>query len=196
MSTRILKSALAVPLILIFLACSFFTPESASRPSAADIEKEEQAVYSFFVNKDSTTLILQDTSTNISDDNPQQTIEYIKSGLKDVSKETLASYLDRNKQPTQLSAEMDLGVDYILLSNEELSKITGQPNWHKTLNEQYPGSGGYLMFSRVGFNNTLDQALIYVGSVAGPLMGSGSCYLMEKKNGEWLIKEQIMVWIS
>jgi len=48
----------------------------------------------------------------------------------------------------------------------------------------------------VGFNNSLDQAVIYVGNMAGPLIGSGFYYLMEKKNGEWVIKEQVMVWIS
>jgi len=33
-------------------------------------------------------------------------------------------------------------------------------------------------------------------SAAQPMMGSGFYYLMEKKNGEWLIKEQVMAWIS
>jgi hypothetical protein len=28
------------------------------------------------------------------------------------------------------------------------------------------------------------------------LMGSGSYYLMEKQNGEWILKDQVMVWIS
>jgi hypothetical protein len=196
MSAQILKNVPAVSLMLATLACSFFTPRSASTPGAADIEKEEQAVYSFFVSGSGTALILQDTSTNMSDDNPQQTIDYIQSGLKGISRETLDRYVERNKQPSQLSPAMDLGAKYILLNREELAKITNQPDWGKVLNEKYPNSGGYIMFSRVGFNNTLDQALIYVGRMAGPLAGAGYYYLMEKKNGEWTIKEQIMVWIS
>jgi hypothetical protein len=32
--------------------------------------------------------------------------------------------------------------------------------------------------------------------MGGPLMGSGFYYLMEKENGEWILKEQYMVWIS
>ncbi|HLO14778.1 MAG TPA: hypothetical protein VK206_08115 [Anaerolineales bacterium] len=196
MSIQIFKSALAVSLALVFLACSFFIPQAAPTPSAVDIEKEEQAVYSVFVSGQGTVLILRDTSTNISGDNPQQTLDYIKSGLKDISHETLDNYLERNKQPSQLSPDMDLGMEYILLSPEELAKITSQPNWHEILREKYPNSGGYLIFSRVGFNHSLDQALIYVGQVAGPLMGAGYYYLMEKKDGEWKIKEQIMVWIS
>jgi len=196
MSTPILKSTLTVFLALIFLACSLFIPRSGSTPSAADVEKEEQAVYSFFVSGHDTALILQDTSINISDDRPQETVDYIKSGMKDVSKETLDHFTERNRQPGQLSPNMDLGVDYILINTQELAKLTRQPNWREVLNEQYPNAGGYLVFSRVGFNHTLDQALIYVAGIAGPWMGSGSYYLMEKKDGEWIIKEQIMAWIS
>ena len=196
MSTQIFKSALTMCLALVFLSCSFFTPKSTTKPSAADVEKEEQAVYSFFVPEQGTALILRDTSTNISGDNPQQTIDSIKSNWKGVSEETLDSYLERNKQPSQLSPDMDLGTEYILLSTEELAKVTSQPNWHEALKDKYPNSNGYIMFSRVGFNNTLDQALIYVGNIAGPLAGAGYYYLMQKKNGEWTIKDQMMVWIS
>lgn len=45
---------------------------------------------------------------------PEHSIEYIKSGLKGISKETLDSYLARNTQPGQLSPDMNLGMDYVL----------------------------------------------------------------------------------
>jgi hypothetical protein len=180
---------------LAVLACSLFTPSPT--PSAAEIEKEEQAVYSFFVGGNGgNALILQETSTDISVDDPKAIKENIMSGFKNISSQTVDSYLARNEQPSQLSPDMELGVEYTLLTLDELSKITSQPNWHEVLNEKYPGSGGYTIFSRVGFNNTLDQAVIYVGQVAGPLMGAGYYNLMEKQNGEWKLMEQVMVWIS
>jgi len=197
MFIKLLKKAPIVLFTLNFIACSVFTPASASTPTAADIEKEEQAVYAFFVSGNTgTAIILQDTSTNISSDDPQESIDYIKSGLQSISNETINNYLERNAQPGQLSPDMDLGVDYVLLSTDELSAIMGQADGWAVLNEKYPNSNGYTVFSRVGFNNSLDQAVIYVGNMAGPLMGSGFYYLMEKKNGEWVIKEQVMVWIS
>lgn len=153
-------------------------------------------MYAFFVNNNSRVLILQDTSTNIWGDDPQKMVEYIRSGLKGVSNETLDNYLERNKQPGQLSANMNLRVDYVLLSREELEKITSQPNWSELMTEKYPGTHGYTIFSRVGFNHGLDQAVIYVGSVGGPLMGAGYYYLMGKEKGQWEMKEQVMVWIS
>ncbi len=197
MSNRIFKSILFVSLALTIFACSVFMPKpTVPTPNAADIEKEEQAVYSFFMPASGTALILQDTSTSMSEDNPQQTMDYVKSGMKDISNETISNFLNRNKQSGQLSTDMQLGVNYVLISQDELHKITSQSNWGDVLNEAYPGSHGYLIFSRVGFNNTLDQALIYVGQMRGPLNGNGDYYLMEKQNGQWVIKDQIMVWIS
>ena len=74
MFIKLLKKALISLLALNFIACSLFTP--ASRPTAADIEKEKQAVYaSFFGSNPETIVILQDTSTNISSDDIQQSID-------------------------------------------------------------------------------------------------------------------------
>jgi hypothetical protein len=187
------KVLIAFPLLLM-LACSTLAPKPA--PSADEIEKEEQAVYSFFVGTKGPALILEDTATSISEMSPQELKQSIKSGFKSVSNETIDSYLARNAQPSQLSPDMNLEVDYTLLKADELAKISSQPNWGELLSQKYPGSHGYTIFSRVGFNSSLDQAVIYVGKVAGPLMGSGFYYLLEKKNGEWVIKEQNNVWIS
>lgn len=197
MLTKSLKTALALLLIPGILACNFILPASAPKPGAADIEKEEQAVYSFFVGgQTGTALILQDTSVGMSSTDPNESFDFIRSGLKGLSEETADSYLERNAKPSQLSPDMHLGTDYVLLSTDELASITSQLNWGEVLNKKYPDSHGYTMFSRVGFNNVLDQAVIYVGSMAGPLMGSGFYYLMVKENGEWIMKEQVMVWIS
>ena len=195
MSIKLLKKIFIVLLTLNFIACSLFTP--AVTPSTIDIEKEEQAIYSFFVSDvGGVAIVLQDTSTNISGDNPEQSVDYIKSGLKSISKETLDSYIARNAQPSQLSPDMNLGMDYVLLSTNKLSSIMSQNDGWTVFNEIYPNSHGYTEFSRVGFNNSLDQAVLYVGNMAGPLMGAGFYYLMEKKSGEWVIKEQVMAWIS
>ena len=195
MRINLLKRIPVALFTLSFAACSFLTP--AAPPSAADIEKEEQAIYSFFVGGgERTVLILQDTSADISANDPQKSLDYIRSGLPSLSDEALDNFVQRNQQSGPLAPGMELDVDYILLSTEELSEITRQSNWGEVITQKYPGSYGYTMFSRVGFNNTLDQAVIYVGSMAAPLMGSGFYYLMEKENGDWVIKEQVMAWIS
>jgi hypothetical protein len=195
MLTRIFINMLALFSLANLIACSFASP--APTPNAAEIEKEEQAVYSFFVSENrGLVLILQDTSVGVSDNDPQHAVDFIKSGFKDVSAETAACFKERNQQTTQLAPDMQLSVEYALLSADELKQITSQPNWSDVLNGKYPDSNGYTIFSRVGFNDTLDQAVIYVGSISGSMMGEGFYYLMKKQNGEWKIKEQMMVWIS
>ncbi len=197
MFIKLLKKVSIVLLAMNFLACAALVPPAT--PSAADVEKEEQVIYSFFLDNSSSggaALILEETSSNISEMTPQEMREQIKDSFKSVSKDTVDSYLARNEQSSPLSPTMDLDVEYILITRDQLSEITSQPNWGEILTERYPGSYGYTIFSRVGFNNTLDQAVVYVGGMAGPMMGSGFYYLMEKKDGEWRIMEQVMVWIS
>jgi len=193
MSIRSFNTLLIAAFVLALTACG----PSAPAPSAADIDKEEQAIYATFFSVNTTTVvILQDTSTTISADGSPEYMKNIASGLPGISNETLDNFVQRNIKPGQLSPDMNLGVNYVLLSTDELAQITSQPNWGEVMNEKYPNSGGYKIFSRVGFDATLDQALVYVGHVAGPMMGGGFYYLMEKQDGKWGIKQQIMVWIS
>jgi hypothetical protein len=194
MPEKLFRTALCLVLFISFFACSTFSP--APTPNPADIEKEEQAVYAVFANEGKgSALILQNTSTSTLED-PQLLIDNIKESLPGISNGTIDSYLERNAQPSQLSPDMQLGLEYSLLTQTELAEISSQQNWHEILRERYPGVEGYYIFSRVGFNNSLNQAVVYVGRVAGPLMGSGSYYLLEKEDGQWIIKEETMIWIS
>jgi hypothetical protein len=181
------KGLVLIPVILA-LACSTLT----LKPAQADIEKEEQAIYSFLLaDAGDVALILQDVSTN----NPGQTKSELRSYFENISGETVNSFLERNAEPGQLAPDMQLGKEYILLTPDELSGISSQPNWGEVLKEMYPDSKGYRYFSRVGFSDHLDQALVYSGSVYGPLACNGDYYLFEKVNGEWLLKDTINIII-
>lgn len=195
MLPKLLKTVFCAGSALAFMACSFLTSAFQPTPAAEDLAREEQAVYAFLLSK-GPVLILENTAIGISEDDPQQTGKYLREGFKDLDNETLNSFMTRNAQPSQLTPNMQLGLDYTLVSTEDLSALTSQPNWNERMAEKYPGTHGYTVFSRVGFNKSLTQAVVYVGSVAGPLMGSGSYFLLEKKAGVWLLKNQIMAWIS
>ena len=167
--------------------------------SQADLEKEEQAVYASFLKGNSETIVFQeDTSTGwlpSSEDELKQRMDYIASGLPNASNETLDNFFQRNRQSTQLAPDMQLGIHYILVSADEFSAVMDRPNGWDAFYKKYSPSG-YMQFSRVGFNNTLDQAIIYVGVIPGAMMGSGNYYLLEKKDGQWIIKEQVLAWVS
>lgn len=50
---------------------------------------------------------------------------------------------------------------------------------------RYPDSGGYVVFSAVGFNETKTRALVYIAHYCGNLCGGGSHHFMEKVDGRW-----------
>ena len=192
---KLFKTALCLMLFVSFFACAPFA--SAPTPSDIEVEKEEQAVFSVFVKESkNSALILQNTSTSTVEEDPKVLLDRIKGGLPGISNVTIENFLQRNAQPSQVSPNMQLGVEYSLLTETELMEIASQQNWHVILQERYPGVDGYYIFSRVGFNNSLDQAVVYVGKVGGPLMGSGSYYLLAKQNGIWTIIEDTGVWES
>ena len=167
--------------------------------SQADLEKEEQAIYASFLKNNLEPIVIQkDTSTEwlpSSEEELKQRMEYITSGLPNASNETLDNFFQRNRQSTQLSPDMQLGIHYVLVSAEEFSAVMDKPNGWEAFYKKYSPSG-YMQFSRVGFNNTLDQAIIYVGVIPGPMMGSGNYYLLEKQAGQWSIREQVLAWVS
>ena len=198
MKKLLFKAILFSTLLPLITACA----GTASTPTVLpeDIDKEEQAVYStFFHNTSETIVILRDTQTGFlssSSEELEERMHYIASGLPAASEETLADFFERNRrQPGQLSPDMQLGVAYVLLSTDEFSAVMNQPNGWDAFYEKYSPSG-YVQLSRVGFNKTLDQAIVYFSSVPGPMMGSGNYYLMEKKDGQWVIREQVLAWVS
>lgn len=162
------------------------------------IEQDEQAIYALFFSDFSGTIAIvrEDTFGSSYPQDEQETRDYIKSNLSDISDETLNNYIERNTVSSKLPATMKLGVDYVLLSTPEFLEITSESNWGEILKEKYPGSQGCTSFSRVGFNNSRTQALVYVIRILGPLVGGGEYYLLEYNAGNWEIIDQFLNVIS
>jgi hypothetical protein len=61
---------------------------------------------------------------------------------------------------------------------------------------RFPGSAGWIIFSRIGLSKDLSQALVAVSSVRGELDGSGLLVLLEKERGVWRIRTRRTTWVS
>jgi hypothetical protein len=55
---------------------------------------------------------------------------------------------------------------------------------------------GFVVLSRVGFNQARDHALLGVSTSCGSVCGSGQYMLLTKGNGRWQITEQHRTWVS
>ena len=156
------------------------------------IGSDEQAVYAvFFAENPGITVLRQATATDTSMPSAQDTADFVRAGLPTVSDETIDDYLKNNEQIDQLPADMNIGVAYHLLSPAEWAELSQQPDWGSVLKERYPGTDGFMFFSRVGFNAAHDQALLYVGKLYGPMAVEAGYYALEKQDGQWRIVGQI-----
>ena len=107
------------------------------------------------------------------------------------------SYRSRNAASYTLEPNLDVELDYALMPEEEFQKLIrrGGTTWAEFY-EEYPEASGIVSFSRVGFGENEDEALVEMGYLCGDLCGAGGLYLLVKENGTWKIQESLMVWIS
>ena len=107
-----------------------------------------------------------------------------------VSQETLDDFLSRNKTSRWLTRKFDLTVDYALTDYGELKRLIGFSNplddW-KEFFKQYPAVHGFIHFSRVGFDQHMNQALVYAGWRCPGLCGQWEFILLEKSNRVWKV---------
>lgn len=167
-----------------------FPTKTSQNNSPIAINQDDQAIYSLFMDDSNgkTIIIRENTFTDTYPQNEEEARNYIKSNLLNVSSETLNNYLYVNSVTSKLPSNMNLGVNYILISTPEFLEITSNPEWQDIWRQKYPNSEvGCIVFSRIGFNNSHTQALIYVTR----LWVDGGYYLLEldAQKGIWEIIE-------
>jgi hypothetical protein len=117
---------------------------------------------------------------------------------QDLDTGALNNYLECNKDRGSLSKSIPTGLPKSWLSDAEeatLFKSKKHDGW-ELFYAKYPGAGGIVAFSRVGFNVTRDRALLYSMISCGWLCGTGHYHLLKKESGKWVLSKSYMVWIS
>ena len=185
----------------VILAACTATPAPASTPSAEQIDAEEQAVYAALLRNlysASSYVIMVTTATGPTGvEDTASILDHVVQNMHAVDLETADSFRVRNDAAYPVPPDMDLGSGYVLLSQGEMSQIFSQnrDGW-QLFYEQYPDAPGITTLSRVGFNKSLDQALVYVGTISHWLAGAGYYILLIKVDGSWIVDQQVMTWIS
>jgi hypothetical protein len=188
-------------LLLSLLVACIGTPTPVPTPSAGQIDLEEQAVYAALLQglyAASNYVIMDATATGpggVGD--TASSLARILLDMKGVDQATSDSFKLRNETSVPLKPNMTLGSGYVLLSQAGMNLIFSQnrDGW-QLFYERYPNTPGITTISKVGFNGTLDQALVYVGTMSHYLAGAGYFVLLKKVNGSWSVDQQVMTWIS
>lgn len=195
------KKFLLVFLDIILAACTGGTLVPVSTPSVEEIDAEGQAIYAALLQNlysASSYVIMDTTATSpVGVGNTVSTLDRIVQDMRGVDQKTADSFRVRNDAAHAVRPDMELGSAYVLLSQSEMSQIFSQnrDGW-QLFYEQYPDAPGITTLSRVGFNSTLDQALVYVGTMSHYLAGGGYYVLLKKVNGVWMVDQQVTTWIS
>jgi hypothetical protein len=108
----------------------------------------------------------------------------------DVDSVTVASYYQRGGERVTFSDKF--GFPGTVFLTDSIRATLGDINtFWDTFHARYPASLGLLGLSRIGFNATATQALIEVFMGCGGRCGEGGLFVMEKRNGQWVIAKQL-----
>ena len=190
--------------VLLLSACSMMSTETATpiptKTPIPDAIRDEERVYAALIElhyPSDLLVIMEKTQTDILELASDEVYQQVEESLSNLSADTLKDFIARNDSSYPLKTSMILGSRYILLSlkdKQELFRIN-QSGWDVFYN-RYPEAPGIITLSRVGFNARMDQALVYLGIQSHWLAGSGNYFLFKKIDGDWVIDQQVMTWIS
>jgi hypothetical protein len=211
---RIGRFLIPVLLALFLSGCQDHRAKTASLPSP-ELEQEEYNVYSSLLNRDSdakddeialifdyTEIVpIVDTINGYSLPSIFRTRDYIpgfdgKIYIAEIGEDTLRDFEQKNQHRSPLNYKFDLKSKILLFSNEELWDIMREEAYWYKLSSKYPNSRGIFTFSRVGFNQTRDKAIVYQHWYDGGRANSGHIILLYKVNGVWTLKKAISLWLS
>jgi hypothetical protein len=168
-----------------------------------EIETEEYKVYSIAIKilftqdwKEPVVIVSETTLGNIAPRNdPEEVFSFLKENMDGLlSEEMIDLFRLRNKKPSLLTRNFSLGVEYNLVSADELRKVFQKGSWEE-FQKQFQASQ-VLYLSRVAFGKDKSQCLVYVASVSGPKTAAGYYVLLVKDNEDWLIKKKAQFWVS
>ena len=194
------RRRLSIFLVVLLAACTG-TVTPAPTPSAGQMDLEEQAVYAALLQNfyGSANLVIMDTTATSPGgvDNTAVTLDKMLQDMRGLEQMTADNFAARNTSASPFRGDLNLGNPYTVLSQAQMNLFfsQNQDGW-QAFYGQYPGAAGITTLSRVGFNNTLSQALVYVGTMSHYLAGAGYFVLLKKVNGTWVVDQKVMTWIS
>lgn len=149
-------------------------------------------------------IVIRDrTVSNYASGSKKENWEQVKIRLPGLTDETIADYESVRASEAQLEPKFDIPFKYVFITDKQLGEIFRDPkqydrsfDYWTDFNKIYPGSAGYNSFSRVGFDKTKRNALVYFVNWCGSLCGTGSYVHVQKSETGWEVKVAAGMWIS
>jgi hypothetical protein len=163
-------------------------------PLAFDRGKESYRVYSVILNHkwERGNIVVRDHTgrglfqndewldTNVGKSHPEEVTDFNKANEKDV----------------QLENQLDYSGKFSLISEQEFKKTIGGGDGWDLFRKGHPDATGVVTFSAVGFDRNGSHAVVNLSYLCAAHCGNGTVYILEKKNGEWAVSQEIGTWMS
>lgn len=132
----------------------------------------------------------------LSDERLEDEFRHLKQAMPDLRRDTFDDFLSANQEPRRLRDDLDLGAKYELITEEERERR----------HEQGPpylshDTSSLLMFSRVGFNAVMGQALVAFYQVEwlgcdGRYFFDGRYFVASWHEDAWACQQDLPIWGS
>ena len=204
MFNRAMRSLILIVLISMELGSTAGSAATRQAGTDAGISDEEYGIYSavikqLYLQSNTKQVIIEERTFRydfaVENDEPwKEKWKDKKKGLA-IDESAAEDYEAKNSQKWLLNKEsFKLPVKISLITDLDLKAIFhgnwGELQWIDYY-RRFPDARGFVMVSRVGFNTSKTQALLYVGSRCGPGCGDLYFLLLQKENGSWINKKEL-----
>jgi hypothetical protein len=131
------------------------------------------------------------------DESLSQASRCIRDKLTGVKDETLVDFIFKHTSiglvsPIQANDANKIGADSI----SDVDALVDQlANGWDAFRVRHPESLGIVEYSHVGFDRTVEQALVYFGVQTGCFRGYGKYVLLFKTQGIWRVGSDLLAWL-
>jgi hypothetical protein len=177
--------------ILASVACK--TGRSSEEPSVYEAALKHH-LSAFHSNRPRFLVIRENTAKNIHSEDDYW--EYLREQFPSISPQTLEECKTKNKDSKKLK-RFESSIDYVLFEEKDLEDIfkAGTDGW-QNFYKRYPGSSGFIELSQVGFNKTMDQALVFITDACGTECAVGRYMLLQRNSKGWEVVKAHTVFVS
>ena len=207
-----MKRCFTFTFLLMILTSNLAAFSSVRTVCQTEISDEEYAVYSAVINKmfadgkvtfdtqeQVKLLVITDHTISLlrASHLEKQDWASLKQRLPEELWEIINDFAVKNKEPKQLKDNFKVELKRTLIKKDEIEQMSkGEENAWKRFYKSFPNSGGYIGFSRIGFDTEKKQAVVYMEHNCHELCASGHFLLLKKTEEGWRVIKDVAGWIS
>lgn len=133
----------------------------------------------------------------LDDSNKNSTRKTLSEAFGDSASEALENWFAMQGKEHALVTELSKMQGWSLVDAsviQGLQTTNSASTFWKRFYEKFPGSGGIVTVTRVGFDHRVNRAVVYVVQVYGDIGAEGSWYYLEKRNNKWsFVKKSVFM---